>query len=314
MLVGPRGFCAGVQMAVACLGRVVSGRSGPVYAYHQIAHNNKVVDSFQRQGVVFVDSIDAIPTGSTVVLSAHGAAPQVYQDARHRNLHVVDATCPLVTKVHLEARRFASEGFSIVLIGHRGHDEVVGIEGEAPGVVQTIESLEEIDRLKIPDPDRVVALTQTTLSIDETRAMLAELKTRFPSLRVPPKEDVCYATQNRQEALRAVLSDSQLVIVLGSPTSSNSLRLRDLAQALGVASILIEGPEQINLDWLAGARSVALTAGASVPEEIVQELLEWLSKRFALKIEEKIFKTETVNFVLPASALSTASQTVLKSA
>jgi 4-hydroxy-3-methylbut-2-en-1-yl diphosphate reductase len=173
-------------------------------------HNTKVVDSFQRQGVVFVNNIDAIPAGSTVVLSAHGAAPQVYQDARHRDLQVVDATCPLVTKVHLEARRFASEQFTVVLIGHRGHDEVVGIEGEAPGVIQTIESLEEIDRLKIPDPEPVVVLTQTTLGIDETRAMLAELRSRFPSLRVPQKEDVCYATQNRQEAL-----DEGAILLLG---------------------------------------------------------------------------------------------------
>ena len=300
-LVAPRGFCAGVKMAVECLDQIVSTHSGPIYAYHQIVHNNQVVMSFERRGVIFVDDIDRVPAGGTVVLSAHGVAPQVYQGARKLGLNVIDATCPLVMKVHLEARRFAAEGLSIVLIGHRGHDEVVGIEGEARGFVQVIESCEDIDRLHIPDPDRVAVLTQTTLSVDETKAMLAKLKSRFPNMRVPHKDDICYATQNRQEALRSVLPDSQLALILGSRNSSNAQRLREVARHLGVASYLIERPEQINLEWLTGVGSLALSSGASVPEELVTEILSWLAQRFALKIEDRVSKSETVSFVMPAS-------------
>jgi 4-hydroxy-3-methylbut-2-en-1-yl diphosphate reductase len=311
-LVAPRGFCAGVQMAVDCLDRVVSNRTESIYAYHQIVHNNHVVASFRRKGVIFVDDLDQVPIGGTVVLSAHGAAPQVYQTARQRSLNVIDATCPLVTKVHLEARRFAAEGFSIVLLGHPGHDEVVGIEGEAGDSIQTIESCEDIDQLRITDPERVAVLTQTTLSIDETRATIAKLKSRFPNIRIPYREDVCYATQNRQEALQSVLPDCQLAFIIGSSTSSNSQRLNELSHHLGVASYLIEGPEQIKPEWLTGVHSLALTAGASVPEELVTAVLQWLAERFALMIEERIVKAETVNFVLPVSALSGASAIPLR--
>jgi 4-hydroxy-3-methylbut-2-en-1-yl diphosphate reductase len=300
-LVAPRGFCAGVQMAVDCLEQTVSGSSNPIYAYHRIVHNDVVVRSFQRRGVVFVDDIASVPEGGTVVLSAHGVAPNVYEKACKRKLHIVDATCPLVTKVHLEARQFATAGFSVVLLGHRGHDEVVGIEGEAPGRIQTIESCDEIDQLHIPDAGRVAVLTQTTLSVDETRVLLAELKSRFPNLRVPPKEDICYATQNRQEALRSVLENCQLALILGSGSSSNAQRLRELAIRLGVASHLIEGPEQIDLQWFTRVHSVALTAGASVPETQVEEVLSWLALHFDLQVDHKVVKTELVNFIRPAT-------------
>jgi len=293
-------------MAVASLEQSLSSRATPLYAYHHIVHNSRVVESFQRRGVVFVDSLDPIPEGSTVVLSAHGVAPHVLHKALSRNLEIIDTTCPLVTKVHLEARRFASEAYSVVLIGHRGHDEVVGIEGEAPGLIQTIESPNEIDRLVIPDPDRVAVLTQTTLSIDETSAVIEALKSRFPKLRLPPKEDICYATQNRQEALRAILKECQIAIVLGSASSSNSQRLRELAEKVGVRSALVDQASQIDLTWFLGVRSAALTAGASVPEDLVEEILHWLGERFALKIEEKVFKRETVNFLLPVSLLSSS--------
>jgi 4-hydroxy-3-methylbut-2-enyl diphosphate reductase len=289
-------------MAIDCLEQVVSRTPPPVYAYHQIVHNNIVVGSFQRRGVVFVDDINRVPVGSTVVLSAHGVAPRVHEQASKRKLRVIDATCPLVTKVHLEARRFAKEGVSVVLIGHRGHDEVVGIEGEVPGCIQTIESREEIDLLQIPDPDRVAALTQTTLSFEETRATLAELKSRFPKLRLPPKQDVCYATQNRQEALRAVLPQCQLALILGSRTSSNAQRLRELAVRLHVASLLIEEPEQIDHNWFAGVVSVALTAAASVPEEQVEAVLHWLTDNFVVEIEDRVVKTELVSFIRPVAA------------
>ena len=225
-----------------------------------------------------------------------------------------NATCPLVTKVHLEARRFAAEGYSIVLIGHRGHDEVVGIEGEAPEQIQTIECLEEIDNLRIQNPERVAVLTQTTLSIDETSVILAGLKSRFPGLRLPPKEDVCFATQNLQEALRAVLVECEFAIVLGSATSSNSQRLRELADHAGVRSVLLDDVGQIDANWFADVRSVALTVGASVPERLVQEVLQWFGERFSLKIEERVVKTETVSFLLPASVLNASPHPVRKSA
>ena len=306
LLVAPRGFCAGVQMAVDCLNQIVASLSGPIYAYHQIVHNNYVVESFERRGVVFVDDVELVPAGAVVVLSAHGAAPDIYQRARARNLTVIDATCPLVMKVHLEARRFQKEGHSIVLIGHRGHDEVVGIQGEAEQVVQIVESVEEIERLDVPDPAKLAVLTQTTLSLDETRTMIAALKCRFPLLRLPHRDDVCYATQNRQEALRAALPESDLALVIGSPSSSNTQRLRDLSSEFGVRSYLVDTPQEIELEWFRDVHSVVVTAGASVPEDVVTDVVRWLADRFLTHVEERVLKTEAVNFLLPASALAAA--------
>jgi 4-hydroxy-3-methylbut-2-en-1-yl diphosphate reductase len=303
LLVAPRGFCAGVQMAVACLDQVVSNFPPPIYAYHRIVHNKGVADSFERRGVVFVDDIDEVPRGGTVVLSAHGVAPQIREAARKRGLNVIDATCPLVTKVHLEARRFAAEGFSIILIGHRGHDEVLGIEGEAPGAIQTIESREEVARLHFADPERVAVLTQTTLSVDETRATLAELRSRFPLVRLPNKEDICYATQNRQEALRSVLANCQLALSLGSSASSNAQRLKELPERFGVASHLIETAEEMKVEWFVGVHCLALTAGASVPEGAVAAVLAWLEARFSVELDERVFREEKISFTLPISVL-----------
>jgi 4-hydroxy-3-methylbut-2-en-1-yl diphosphate reductase len=304
LLVAPRGFCAGVRMAVDCLDQVVATRPGPIYAFHEIVHNTSIVESFQRRGVVFVEDIELIPSGATVVLSAHGVAPEIYSRARARNLSLVDATCPLVMKVHLEARRFQKEGYSIVLVGHRGHDEVVGIQGEAEHAIQIAESVAEVETLNVPDPSKVAVLTQTTLSLDETKAIIAALRRRFPLLRLPHKDDVCYATQNRQEALRAALPESDLALVIGSRSSSNTQRLKELASEYGVCSYLIDGPAEIKLDWFREAHSVLVTAGASVPERLVTEVMRWLSQRFHLHIEQRILKTEAVSFLLPLSALA----------
>jgi len=304
LLVAPRGFCAGVRVAVDCLDQIVAARSGPVYAYHQIVHNNQVVDSFQSRGVVFVDDIQKIPNDAVVVFSAHGVAPEIYRQARARNLTIVDATCPLVMKVHLEARRFQQEGYSIVLIGHRGHDEVIGIQGEAAESIQVVETLEEIATVKVPDPQKVAVLTQTTLSLDETKAMIAALRLRFPLLRLPHKDDICYATQNRQEALKAALAQADIALVIGSRSSSNTQRLRALSCEYGVRSYLVDRPQEIDLEWFCDAHRVVLTDGASVPEELVTEVMHWLSERFLLEIKERIYREEQVNFVLPASAIS----------
>jgi len=304
LLVAPRGFCAGVRMAVECLEQIVATRAAPIYAFHQIVHNNSIVESFQLRGVVFVDDIDLVPHGATVVLSAHGVAPEIYSRAGARNLTVIDATCPLVMKVHLEARRFRKEGYSIVLIGHRGHDEVVGIQGEAQEAIQIVESVDGVETLHVPDPAKVAVLTQTTLSLDETKAIIAALKRRFPLLRLPHRDDVCYATQNRQQALRAALPESDLALVIGSRSSSNTQRLRELACEFGVPSYLIDGSRDIKLEWFRQAHSVLITAGASVPEHMVTEVMSWLSERFHLRVEERILKTEAVNFLLPVSALA----------
>ena len=303
LLIAPRGFCAGVQMAVNCLDHVVATLPGPIYAYHQIVHNNDVVASFELRGVVFVDDIESVPDGAVVVLSAHGVAPEIYSRAHARNLTVIDATCPLVMKVHLEARRFRDQGYSIVLVGHRGHDEVVGIQGEAEQVMQIVESVQEIEKLDVPDPEKVAVLTQTTLSLLETRTMIAALKRRFPLLRLPHKDDICYATQNRQEALLTALPQSDLALVIGSRSSSNTQRLWELSCEFGVRSYRINGPQEIKLEWFLDARSVLVTAGASVPESVVVEVLQWLRDRFLLHVEERALKKEVVNFLLPTSVL-----------
>ena len=299
LLIGPRGFCAGVVMAVDALDRALDLLGAPIYVYHEIVHNKYVVDRFERQGVTFVDSLDDVPDGANLLYSAHGVSPEVRAAARGRNINAIDATCPLVTKVHLEARRFAKEGYTIVLIGHEGHDEVIGTMGEAPERMVLVESPDEVEQLEVADENRVAYLTQTTLSVDEANRVIEALRRRFPRIQAPPKEDICYATQNRQEGVQAVAEAADLVLVVGSRNSSNSIRLTEVAQEHGTAARLIDGPEDLRREWFEAVQTVALTAGASAPEELVQGCASWIEQEFAAKIENVVVREEEVYFPLP---------------
>jgi 4-hydroxy-3-methylbut-2-enyl diphosphate reductase len=301
MLANPRGFCAGVNMAIECLERALEFFGPPLYVYHEIVHNKFVVDRFRRRGTVFVESLDEVPEGSPLLYSAHGVAPQVREQARKRRLLAIDATCPLVIKVHLEAVRYAREGYTIVLIGHEGHDEVIGTMGEAPGQMVLVETAEDVDRLVVPDPERVAYLTQTTLSVDDANVVIAALRKKFPRIANPPKDDICYATQNRQEAVRDLASQADLVLVLGSQNSSNSRRLTEIAHGLGIPSFLIDGVSEIQDDWFRGVETVLITAGASAPEDVVQECVEYLERNFGATVQETTVRTEDVHFPLPRS-------------
>jgi 4-hydroxy-3-methylbut-2-enyl diphosphate reductase len=267
--------------------------------YHEIVHNQYVVKSFQSKGAVFVDSLDEIPPKSTVLFSAHGVAPAIRKLAQERQLHAIDATCPLVTKVHLEAIKFAKENYTIVLIGHDGHDEVIGTMGEAPEAIVLVESTEDVNRLEYSPDTKLAYLTQTTLSVDDANRIIEGLKTRFPWIVGPPKEDICYATQNRQEAVRVIASDATKVIVLGSQNSSNSQRLRELAQEQGRKAFLIDGPEDLLLEWFDDSDVVLVTAGASAPEEVISRTLEWLQGNFNAELELREVRKEEVHFPLP---------------
>ncbi len=299
LLANPHGFCAGVVMAVESLERALELFGPPLYVFHEIVHNRHVVEEFRRKGVTFVESVEEVPPGATLMYSAHGVAPEVRETARRRRLRAIDATCPLVTKVHLRAIHLAQQGYTLILIGHAGHDEIVGVLGEVPGRIHLVETPEDVDRLPLSDTAAVAYLTQTTLSIDDANRVIAALRRRFPHIVAPAKEDICYATQNRQEGVRALAREADLVLVVGSRNSSNSLRLAEVAREYGAAAYLIDNVTDIDPAWFDGVETVGLTAGASAPEFLVSQCLDWLQQRFGAEIEERTLRREEVLFPLP---------------
>jgi 4-hydroxy-3-methylbut-2-enyl diphosphate reductase len=301
ILANPRGFCAGVNMAIECLERALDLFGPPLYVYHEIVHNKFVVERFRSRGTVFVESLAEVPEGSPLLYSAHGVSPQIREEARRRGLRAIDATCPLVIKVHLEAVRYAKEGYTIILIGHEGHDEVLGTMGEAPHQMILVESAADVQRLIVPDPDKVAYLTQTTLSVDDANHVIAALRKKFPGIANPPKDDICYATQNRQEAVRELAIQADLVLVLGSQNSSNSRRLTEIAHSLGIPSFLIDGVAEIQDHWFGEVETVLITAGASAPEDVVQECIDYLQRNFGATFHEEMVREEDVHFPLPKS-------------
>jgi 4-hydroxy-3-methylbut-2-en-1-yl diphosphate reductase len=300
LLASPRGYCAGVERAVETVERTLELYGSPVYVRKQIVHNGHVVRELEERGAIFVESETDVPEGSVVVLSAHGVAPVVYERCEERSLRAIDATCPLVTKVHAEARRYACEGYTVVLIGHAGHEEVVGTMGEAPEAIELVGSVEEVAHLDPVDPARVAYITQTTLSVDETAEIVAALRARFPSLIGPEKEDICYATTNRQAAVKELAGEVDLLLVIGSRNSSNSNRLVEVARAAGVRSELIDDETEIEERWLDGVETVGLTSGASAPERLVQRVCEWFRARGVREIRSWQRVPEDVFFRLPA--------------
>ncbi|HEX2030431.1 MAG TPA: 4-hydroxy-3-methylbut-2-enyl diphosphate reductase [Actinomycetota bacterium] len=299
LLAAPRGYCAGVDRAVDVVERALRIHGEPVYVRKQIVHNIHVVRDLERKGAVFVDEETEVPEGATVILSAHGVAPEVYANAEDRRLNVIDATCPLVTKVHLEARRFAREGDTILLIGHEGHEEVIGTSGEAPQHIRLIGDPEEARIVDVPDPERVAYLSQTTLSVDETNQVIEVLRERFPDIKAPPRDDICYATQNRQEAVKAVARRADVVLVIGSDNSSNSNRLVEVARSLGTPAHLIDDETEIDGRWLEGAEVVGVTSGASAPEWLVERVIAHLRSLGAGDVEEVRVVEEHMAFGLP---------------
>ena len=299
LLASPRGFCAGVNMAIESLELALASFGPPVYVYHEIVHNKYVVENFKDKGAKFVDDLADVPVGSNLLFSAHGVSPEIRRIAKERELTAIDATCPLVTKVHLEAIRFARDGYTIVLIGHEGHDEVIGTMGEAPEAIVLVESPEDVDKLTVKDESKLAYLTQTTLSVDDANRIIARLKERFPKIEGPPKEDICYATQNRQEAVRSLADEANVALVLGSQNSSNSQRLRELAVESGIAGYLIDRASDIDDAWFGPEDTVLITAGASAPESVVQECIDYLCANFNAKVEVRTIRSESVHFQLP---------------
>lgn len=299
LLASPRGFCAGVNMAIESLELALEAFGPPIYVYHEIVHNQYVVSHFRARGVTFVDALAEVPTGATLLFSAHGVSPEIRRAAREQKLRAIDATCPLVTKVHLEAIKYAQAGYTILLIGHEGHDEVIGTMGEAPQAILLVETPDDVARLRVADESKVAYLTQTTLSVDDANRIIGRLKERFPRIAAPPKDDICYATQNRQEAVARLSAEADLVLVLGSQNSSNSQRLAELARERGVAAHLIDGPDDIDPAWFAGISTVLVTAGASAPEAVVEACLDWLRERFGATVEPRSIREESVSFPLP---------------
>ena len=300
LLAAPRGYCAGVERAVEAVERALGKHGAPVYVRKQIVHNLHVVRDLEAKGAIFVDEIDQVPVGAVTVLSAHGSPPSVYEEAGRRELQLIDATCPLVTKVHVEARRFAGEGRTIVLIGHAGHEEVEGTTGEAPENITLVQSPDDVDRLVVRDPARLAWLSQTTLSVDETLETVSRLREKFPLLQDPPSDDICYATQNRQLAIKQIAAHSDLVIVVGSANSSNSVRLVEVALEAGAkAAHRIDNATEIDPAWLIGVDSIGVTSGASVPDDLVQGVLDYLvSEGFPVAREERLTE-ESLVFALP---------------
>jgi 4-hydroxy-3-methylbut-2-enyl diphosphate reductase len=303
LLANPRGFCAGVNMAIETVERVLQLRGAPIYVFHEIVHNRHVVEGFKAKGVIFVDSIDQIPPNATVVYSAHGVSPEVRRQAQARNLVQVDATCPLVAKVHVEAVRYARQKYTIVLIGHRDHDEVVGTVGEAPDCIHVVENLADVEKLHIPDDHNIAYLTQTTLSLDDAELLVAGLRRRFPRIKSPAKEDICYATTNRQLAVKQLAPRCDLVLVVGSANSSNSRRLVEIAQNRGVPARLVDDIEAIDHQWLKGVGTLLITAGASAPEELVRRIVAMLCRRYGATVEQEQqqIRSETLEFGAPRS-------------
>jgi 4-hydroxy-3-methylbut-2-enyl diphosphate reductase len=299
ILLKPRGFCAGVVRAIDVVEIALDLYGSPIYVRKEIVHNRHVVEDLRSSGAIFVEELDEVPEGARVIFSAHGVSPAVRAQAVERKLQVIDATCPLVTKVHLEAVRFARAGYTIVLIGHRDHDEVIGTLGEAPECTVLVSSVADVDRLEPPDPGRIAYLTQTTLSLDETRDIVARLKQRFPAIQGPPAQDICYATENRQLAVKAVVSMCELLLVVGSRNSSNSKRLVEVSKNSGVPAYLVDDAREVNSAWLEGVRTVAVTAGASAPEHLVRDLIASLKQRGFDRLEEMDLKEEDVRFTLP---------------
>ena len=299
ILASPRGFCAGVNMAIDSLDLAIEAFGTPIYVYHEIVHNRFVVDTFRKKGAIFVENLQDVPRESYLMFSAHGVSPEIRRIAKERALHTIDATCPLVTKVHLEALRFASSGYTIILIGHDGHDEVLGTMGEAPEAILLVETAEEVDRLEIAPTTKLAYLTQTTLSVDDANRVIGRLRQRYPHIEGPPKQDICYATQNRQEAVRLLADQTDLVLVVGSQNSSNSQRLRELASENGIAAHRIDGPDEIDDSWFTGVETVLVTAGASAPESVVQACIEYLQRRFEAQVETRSIRNEDVRFPLP---------------
>ena len=300
LLAAPRGYCAGVDRAVTTVENALDTYGAPVYVRKQIVHNKFVVKTLEDRGAVFVDELDEVPAGATVVFSAHGVSPTVHVDARERGLKAIDATCPLVTKVHAEARRFASEGYQILLIGHEGHEEVVGTTGEAPEVITLVQDPADAQAVVIEDPEKLIWLSQTTLSVDETIATVDVLQSRFPNLVSPPSDDICYATQNRQAAVKAISPECDVVIVVGSGNSSNSVRLTEVAVEAGArASYRVDGAHELQSEWFAQAQVVGLTSGASVPEILVNDVLAWLAEQGFGDVDEVTTTVEKLTFALP---------------
>ena len=300
LLASPRGFCAGVNMAIEALELALETLPTPIYVYHEIVHNKHVVENFRGQGVVFVDDLADVPRGSTLLFSAHGVSPEIRQVARDRELRAIDATCPLVTKVHLEAIKYAELGYTIFLIGHEGHDEVIGTMGEAPEAIVLVETPEDVDRLEnVADEAKVAYLTQTTLSVDDANRIIERLRLRFPKIASPPKDDICYATQNRQEAVSVLATEADLTLVLGSQNSSNSQRLAELSAECGVTAHLIDGPQDINAGWFDQVETVLVTAGASAPEVVVEAVLDFLRDEFEATVKVRSLREENVSFPLP---------------
>ena len=301
LLANPRGFCAGVNMAIDVVEQVLRLRGAPVYVYHEIVHNRHVVDDFRDRGVVFVDDVREVPNGSVVVYSAHGISPAIREESRRRNLVEVDATCPLVIKVHNEVQRFAREGYSIVFIGHASHDEAIGTVGEAPDAITVVESPDDVEKLELKDPNRIAYVTQTTLSLSDAQIIIDALKKKFPGIKAPPKEDICYATTNRQNAVAEVAPEVDLVLVIGSRNSSNSQRLVETAHQAGKAAYLIDDQSELDPGWFEGVDTVLITAGASAPEHLVADLVARLQREYGADQEVRTVAEEDVSFAPPKS-------------
>ncbi len=299
LLASPRGFCAGVVRAIDIVNLALERYGQPLYVRREIVHNKYVVNELRQKGTIFVDELDEVPSGGRVIFSAHGVSPEVRDAAKTRDLNVIDATCPLVTKVHLEAKKYARDDYTIILIGHADHDEIIGTMGEAPNAMLVVSSADEVDTLSVPDPNRVAYLTQTTLSLDDTREIIGRLREKFPGIQGPSSEDICYATQNRQSAVLDLARQAELILVVGSANSSNSCRLVEVSQSVGVPAYLIDDIEDIRLSWLADVRVIGLTAGASAPEGLVERVLHYLSEVGYPDVETIGSIVEHVEFALP---------------
>jgi len=299
LLASPRGYCAGVDRAVQTVEKALQLHGAPVYVRKQIVHNKHVVETLEERGAIFVEEETEVPEGATVVFSAHGVAPSVHENAAIRRLNTIDATCPLVTKVHVEARKFAAEGYTIVLVGHEGHEEVEGTTGEAPDQIVLVQSEEDVERLEVADPERVAFITQTTLSVDETVGIVRSLREKFPAMVGPRTDDICYATQNRQDAVKELATQCELVLVIGSRNSSNSNRLVEVSRQYGAQSHLIDNETEVREEWLDGVQTVGITSGASAPENLVQRLVEFFRARGADDVSELEVTEEDVRFMLP---------------
>jgi 4-hydroxy-3-methylbut-2-enyl diphosphate reductase len=299
LLANPRGFCAGVERAIEIVERALEQRGAPIYVRHEIVHNRFVVDDLKKKGAVFVEELDQVPRGSTVIFSAHGVSREIRRDAEARGLKVFDATCPLVTKVHVEVSKMLREGYEIVMIGHRGHPESEGTMGQSDSGMHLVETVEDVARLAVRDPGRLAYVTQTTLSVDDAARIVAALRARFPAIRGPKRDDICYATQNRQDAVKFMAPQCDVVIVVGSPNSSNSNRLREVAQNMGAEAYMVDNAEDLQPEWIAGKARVGITAGASAPEVLVNELIDRLMQLGAKSVRPLEGIAEHVVFTLP---------------